>query len=124
MRNPENIVRRLTELFQRLLKEPMLKKGEKWKDDLPGWGDLDRKGVYLLWRRDDDINKNIPAVYVGEGLLGARIWESFYNKNRDWQYAQLFTDDVISGDSKECRFWRKALERFCILVFEPKDNIR
>ena len=120
MRNPENIVRRLTELFQRLLKEPMLKKGGDWKDEWLGW-DLDRKGVYILWRRDDDINKNIPAVYVGEGILGPRIWDSFYN--RDWQYAQMFTDDVISGDSKECRFWRRALERFCILVFEPEDNI-
>ena len=55
MRNPENIVKRLTDLFQRLLKEPMLKKGEKWKDDdWPGW-EPNRNGVYILWRRDDDI---------------------------------------------------------------------
>ena len=123
----EEVAKNLTELYQRLLNQPLLRKGSAWGDDWPGWERgvkwyPDKVGVYILWESEDGIKSNLPPVYVGEGLIGPRIWDSFHTRP-DWQYAQILTDNLISCDSRECRFLRKALERFCIVALDPHDNI-
>jgi len=122
----EEVASKLTELCERLLKQPMLPKGEKWEDDWPRWErDVtwhpDSNGVYILWQSDRGIADSNPPVYVGEGALGPRMWRSFYERS-DWHYAQMIVDDLISGDSRKCKFWRKALERFCVVALDPRDN--
>jgi len=127
MMDEKEVAKNLTELYQRLLNQPLLRKGGEWKDDWPGWErgitwHPDKAGVYILWESEDGVQSNSPPVYVGEGLIGRRIWESFQTRS-DWQYAQILTDNLISGDSRGCRFLRKALERFCIVALDPHGNI-
>ena len=55
----------------------------------------------------------------GEGIIGHRIWESFTKRKEKWGFAQILTVEKL-GDAR----WRKALERFAILVLEPVDNKR
>lgn len=125
IRKSEEVASKLTELYERLLKQPILPKEGKWKDDWREWErevgwHPDSNGVYILWENDRGIANNKPPVYVGEGILGPRIWKSFYS--REWSHAQMIVDELISGNSRECRFWRKALERFCIVALDPQDN--
>ena len=126
MVEPKVITKKLTELFQRLMKQPMLPRGKDWKGNWPGWGHNvtwypDGNGVYILWENDRGLAQDNLPIYVGEGLLGPRIWESFKIRP-NWEFAQLITDDLISSESRECKFWRKALERFCILALDPSEN--
>ncbi len=126
MIEPEEISKKLEELYQRLIRQRMLPKGKKWKGDWPGWKYNvtwypDTNGVYILWQNDHGVAGSQPPIYVGEGILGPRIWESFQIR-ANWHFAQLIVDDLISGEPRECKFWRKVLERFCILALDPLDN--
>lgn len=127
MKPHEQTLEKLSVLFNLLLNNPLLQKGTEWKVDWPGWDrgktwHPEKPGVYVLWESESGLQGGHTPIYVGEGLLGPRIWES-YNKRLEWNYAQLLTHDLISGDSQESQFWRKALERLCILILEPVQNI-
>ena len=126
MKPHEQTLAKLSDLFDLLLNKRLLPKGSEWKDEWPGWDrgktwHPEKPGVYILWETEIGLQGGRPPIYVGEGLLGPRIWESF-KKRPGWNYAQLLTHDLISGDSLESQFWRKALERLCILILEPVQN--
>lgn len=123
----KKIADELVELYHRLLAQPLLPKGESWADEWTDW-ELnvtwypDKNGVYVLWPMKPTESYKTPPIYIGEGLLGTRIWESFNNRP-DWYSAQMIVDDLISGNTREHKFWRKALERFSILALTPRDNV-
>jgi hypothetical protein len=127
MKTREQAIETLIELYERLIAMPALKKGLEWKGEWPEWErgktwHPEACGVYVLWETQDDRTDGRAPVYVGEGRLGDRVGASF-RARPSWQYAQIFVDPLISGNDKESCFWRKALERFCILVLEPKENL-
>ena len=116
----------LLALHEKLMASPMLKKGAEWKDDWEGWDrgttwQGEKLGIYLLWGSEGAPASGEAPVYVGEGQLGKRINDSFHGRTT-WNYAQILVDDRISGTSKLCKWWRKALERFVILALMPEEN--
>lgn len=126
MKDSGDVAKQVEELAALVLASPYLKRAEAWSDCFVGatpdqW-DGNWIGVYILWKSDREYTEGKPPVYVGEGILGTRVWESF-QKRKDWQFAQVLTHDLIGSESKECRWWRKLLERFLIVMLEPKDNI-
>ena len=123
--DPASVAANLVEMYQPLLSSPMRKKGKEWnREDWPGrepdqtWSKV---GVYMLWASEDDPKVGVPPVYVGVGQIGWRVGESFH-KRKTWYFAQVLADYLISGDDLDSRFWRKALERFCIVVLQPTEN--
>ena len=123
----EKAAQHLLGLANRLFLSPRLKKGKTWSDKWPGWEkgknwEPEKNGVYVLWKNAADAKKGVPPLYVGEGHLGPRIWESFRNRPT-WEYVQMVvTDDQTSDQDNQARFWRKTLERFAIVVLKPTDN--
>jgi hypothetical protein len=122
----ESTAAQLIELQKLLLARPMLRRAENWSDcfleDSPDNWCGDWTGVYVLWKSQDDFAKGGRPVYVGEGILGSRIWDSFQNRKK-WHYAQVLNHPLISGNSQECLRWRLALERFLILTLDPEENV-
>ena len=129
----EEVAETLQALYKKLLKSGLVRKGLRWEDAWEGWrrGSTwlpEKKGIYVLWAsaRDDPVTGRTSVtgespIYVGEGQLGPRIWESFVNR-KEWNYVQVLVDDRISGDDQICRWWRKALERFVIVAVRPREN--
>ena len=112
----------LAELYQKILAQPLLPKGASFHDDWPGWGIfMEKSGVYILWATAGGINSGQPPIYIGEGMFGPRIWEHF-RERPEWTHAQMLPDDVVPGTERERQFWRKALERVCILALDPVQN--
>ncbi|MFC1580080.1 hypothetical protein ACFL4N_04140 [Thermodesulfobacteriota bacterium] len=117
----------LEKLYEKTLSQTCLKKGDKWEGNWDDWEIgkdwlPDHFGVYVLWETSGCHKEGKRPVYVGEGILGLRINESF-NRRQGWHYAQMLVDERISGNSRECQFWRKLLERFLIVVLEPIENV-
>ena len=123
----------LTRLSKQMLEQPMFGRPAKWSEPFigqtPGSWDGNWLGVYVLWGNQDDLKNGIPPVYIGEGGLGNRIWESFQRANlqvnpREWNYVQFLKHDQISGSDREHTRWRLALEHFLIVLLEPEANLR
>jgi hypothetical protein len=123
--NAAMVSEQLQDLFERLMGQPKLKRGSEWKGDWDGWQAdkwrADCCGVYVLWQNEDDLEQGNPPVYVGEGITGTRIWDSFRSR-ADWQFAQILYHDTLTGD--QGLNWRLLLERFAIVVLRPKENKR
>jgi hypothetical protein len=79
-------------------------------------------GVYVLWEKEDDYVRQRSPVYVGEGIIGKRIWDS-HQTRKNWRHAQILTHELISGGTLQQTRWRKLLERFLIVTLEPLDNV-
>lgn len=122
----ESVTQSLHLLFDRLIKCPMLKKGNEWKGQWEGWDESTwvghRTGVYVLWKSDTDPGTGTQPVYIGEGITGTRVHDSF-NSRKEWNYAQVLYDEKFD-DETEGPKWRLLLERFAILVLNPQKNIR
>jgi hypothetical protein len=126
MKVADDCTKRLLALHSRLLAAPLLPKGTEWKGEWPEWkhGETWHPGacgVYVLWETAGGARDGKPPVYVGEGQIGRRVWDSFHSRPA-WQYAQILTDELISGTDDDDARWRKAFERFCILVLQPTEN--
>jgi hypothetical protein len=128
MTTAQEVACKLLELQNLLLRKKCLvcKSAEPWRNCLTEYGpeewDGNWIGVYVLWENEDDFCRQRPPVYVGEGIIGTRIWES-HQVRKNWQYAQVLIHDLISGGTPEQMRWRKLLERFLIVTLDPRDNI-
>ena len=122
--DPSIVSDQLTNLFERLIGQPKMRRGSDWKDKWDGWdGDKWQSsccGVYVLWRNEDDLEKGNRPLYIGEGISGTRIWESF-QRRADWHFAQILYDDKLTSVA-EGMDWRRLLERFAIVVLDPEQN--
>jgi hypothetical protein len=120
----QEAIERLGELFRSLINQPMLKRGDEWQGKWPGWEQPYWRGeccgVYVLWKDAHDPENDIPPVYVGEGLTGVRVWESFHSRT-DWMFAQILYDEVLDEVNQGLN-WRRLLERFAIVVLNPVEN--
>lgn len=83
---------------------------ENWDHHFTG-----ENGVYILWEDEPDIIEK--PLYIGEGIIGNRIWNHYHNKP-SWKYLQY-----ISTDDLQNKNLRKLFERYCIVVYEPRNNI-
>ncbi|MBN2160249.1 MAG: hypothetical protein JW807_12700 [Spirochaetes bacterium] len=123
----DDVYRNLIKLFDEILAQPFLKKGAEWAGkSWPEWDEgktwkPEENGVYILWNEKTDNSKGIQPIYIGEGITGKRVWDSF-QKRVNWHYAQILYSDIISNKTKEATQWRKLLERFCIVVLNPIEN--
>jgi len=85
-------------------------KFEEWNHAL-----TNKNGVYILW--DNKPCETERPLYIGEGVIGRRIWEHYYKKP-SWNYLQY-----ISSDDLQTKELRKLFERYCIVIYDPKDNL-
>jgi hypothetical protein len=123
-RDTKTVFNQLQHLFELLIGRPKLKRGLEWKAGWDGWIEdqwqPDCCGVYVLWRNEDDLEQGMPPLYVGEGITGTRIWDSFQTRH-DWQVAQILYHDKLSGS--DGINWRRLVERFAIVVLNPEENL-
>ncbi len=124
-RDPAAVSEQQRVLFELLIKQPKLRRGGEWKGTWDGWNDDtwrgDCCGVYVLWRNEDDLEQGRRPVYVGEGISGTRIWDSF-QRRAEWQFAQILYHDKLTA-ADDGLDWRRLLERFSIIVLDPEENV-
>ena len=78
--------------------------------------------VRMRWNADSDPSSGVRPIYIGEGITGTRIHDSYHSRE-DWNYAQVLYDERFNDKTNGTK-WRLLLERFAMLVLDPMENVR
>jgi hypothetical protein len=127
MKPAEEVARQLTDLYALLLQKTFLRRAESWRKCFTEYGRDEWNGewigVYVLWENEDDFQNARKPVYVGEGVIGDRLWVSFQERP-SWRLAQLLTHDLISGNGLDHQRMRRLFEQFLFVTLEPIENVK